>query len=157
MKGKWENLVFKKKKFNKKSIKEWSIIKKILSIKNKYEPKIKWPVPFSIYLMWTISWNCFSKCRTKIILFCKASDIILVTHSLPIQIMIPAVDDTFYVNNINMKIEQTSYNSVMLLLNLRVFISDHCPCPAYQICKHTVHYSESSFFSSGKLFFFFNQ
>jgi len=66
--------------------------------------------------------------------------------------MIPAVDDTFYVNNINMKIEQTSYNSVMLLLNLRVFISDHCPCPAYQICKHTVHYSESSLFQVNYFF-----
>lgn len=60
----------------------------------------------------------FCKCRTKIILYCQVSDIILVTHSLRIQIMVPAADDTFYVNNINMNIEQTSYNSVMLLLPL---------------------------------------
>lgn len=48
-------------------------------------------------------------------LYCQAFDITLITHFLSIQIICLPVDDTFYVNNIQMKIAQTSYNSVMAL------------------------------------------
>lgn len=42
-------------------------------------------------------------------LCCQAFDMILVIHFLPIQITCPTVDDAFCVNNIKMKIAQTSY------------------------------------------------
>lgn len=108
---------------------------KILSFKNKSKPKIKWPIPFGMCLMETVFWKCCSKCRTKTVLYCKASHLILITHFLPIQIMCPTVDDTFYVNNIKMKIAQTSYNSVMLLPTLGVFSPNHSLPDSCQICS----------------------
>lgn len=68
-------------------------------------------------------------------LYCQASHLILITHFLPIQIICPAVDDTFYVNNIKMKIAQTSYNSLMLLPTLGAISPNHSLCSAYQICS----------------------
>lgn len=111
-------ILFKKggKKLSTKSIKERSIVMKILSFKSKSKPKIKLPVPFGTCLMKMLFWNCFSKCRTKTMLYCQAFAIIFITHFLPLQIVCPAVHDTFYVNrNIKMKIGQTRYNWVMAL------------------------------------------
>lgn len=128
---------------------------KILSFKNKSKPKIKWLVPFgafSMCLMETVFWKR-SKCRTKTMLYCQASHLILITHFLPIQIICPAVDDTFYVNNIKMKIAQTSYNSLMLLPTLGAISPNHSLCSAYQICsqQQTQCTLQWNFF----LFFFF--
>lgn len=67
-------------------------------------------------LVETLFSNCFFKCRTKIMLYCQAFDTILITHFLSIQITCLPVDNTFYVNNIQMKIAQTSYNLVMALV-----------------------------------------